>query len=256
MTDVGMLPAEHLRWFAAERAAFGRALEDGDLDAPVPGCPGWRLRELAAHLGGVHRWARLAVLAAPSSDQDPAPKTRAALAEHPVPSERAALVDWFDDGGAELEQTLRRTDPGTPCWTMAPPAVAAFWMRRQAHETAMHRWDAQRSRGAPDPIDPALAADGIAEVMDMVFPRQVRLGRQPPLTHSLRVEVAGGADYTLAGDGTAPGSNLAPADATVTGPPEALLLLLWKRTTLDDPRISLTGSRDAAAEVVAAHITP
>jgi uncharacterized protein (TIGR03083 family) len=252
VTDNGMQPGEHLRWLAAERAAFGRMLEDGDLTAPVPSCPDWRLRELAAHLGGVHRWARLAVLAGPASDQDPTPRARAALAEHPVPSERAALVGWFDDGGAELERTLRETDPGTPCWTIAPPAVAAFWMRRQAHETAMHRWDAQRSCGTPEPIDPALAADGVAEVAEMVFPRQVRLGRQSPLAHGLRVEIAGGPAYTLAGDGTAPG----PADATVTGPPEALLLLLWRRTTLDDPRVRLTGSRDAAVEVLGAHITP
>lgn len=251
MSDDAMQPGEHLRWFAAERAAFGRVLEDGDLDAPVPGCPGWRLRELAAHLGGVHRWARLAVLAAPGPGEDPTPRAGAALAERPVPSERAALVDWFEDGGAELERTLRETDPTMPCWTMAPPEVAGFWMRRQAHETAVHRWDAQRSAGTPTPIDPALAADGVAEVVDMVFPRQVRLGRQRPLGLGLRVQIDGGAAYTLAGDGTAPG----PVGATVTGPPEALLLLLWKRTTLDDPRISLTGSRDAAVEVLGARIT-
>lgn len=248
MADDGMLAAEHLRWFGAERAAFGRVLEDGDLDAPVPSCPDWRLRELAAHLGGVHRWTRLTVLAGQGSDGDPKP---AALVEHPVPSERPALVDWFEDGGAELERTLAETDPGAPCWTLAPPAVVGFWMRRQAHETALHRWDAQRSAGTPKPIDPALAADGVAEVVDVMFPRQVRLGRLRPLVHGLRVEIAGGAAYTLAGDGTAPG----PADATVAGPPEALLLLLWKRTTLDDPRISLTGSQDAAVEVLGAPIT-
>ena len=40
-----------------------------------------------------------------------------------------------------------------------------FWTRRQAHEAAVHRWDAQNALGAPAPaaIDSKLAADGIDE---------------------------------------------------------------------------------------------
>ena len=30
---------------------------DGDLDRPVPTCPGWTFRQLATHLGRGHRWA-------------------------------------------------------------------------------------------------------------------------------------------------------------------------------------------------------
>lgn len=241
-----MRPEDHLRWLAAERAAFARVLQDGDLAAPVPGCPSWHLAELTAHLGAVHRWARQVVeTAAPASD------------DHPAPTDRAALADWFDEGGAALERTLRGIEPDTPCWTIAPPAVAAFWMRRQAHETSLHRWDAQSSQGTPDPIDSALAADGVAEVAEAMFPRQVRLGRQPPLTRSLRIEVPGAGTYTVAGDGVSDGTASAqPADATVTGTAEALLLLLWKRITLDDPRISVAGSRAAAHAVLGARITP
>ncbi|WP_037065846.1 maleylpyruvate isomerase family mycothiol-dependent enzyme [Pseudonocardia acaciae] len=241
-----MRPDEHLGWLAAERAAFARVLRDGDLAAPVPGCPSWHLAELTAHLGAVHRWARQVVETGATASND-----------HPAPAGRTALADWFDEGGAALERTLRGIEPDTPCWTIAPPAVAAFWMRRQAHETSLHRWDAQSSQGTPDPIDPALAADGVAEVAEAMFPRQVRLGRQPPLTRSLRVEVPDAGAYTVAGDGTAaPGPDSQPADVTVTGPAEALLLLLWKRTTLDDPRISVTGSPAAAHAVLGARITP
>ncbi len=42
----------HLR---ADSARFIDLLEAGPLDAPVAACPGWDLRGLATHLGGVHR---------------------------------------------------------------------------------------------------------------------------------------------------------------------------------------------------------
>ncbi len=54
----------------------------------------------------------------------------------------------------------------------------------------------------------------------------------------------------------APASRTRPADATVTGPADALVLLLWGRLPLDDPRLTVTGSRDAAAAVLSADIVP
>jgi uncharacterized protein (TIGR03083 family) len=241
MTAGTARPDEYLHWFAAERAAFRQVLETGELDAPVPGCPGWDLAALTAHLGGIHRWARLAVLTGPDSG------------EYPAPEGREALVHWFEEGAAALEHVLRDTEPEKPCWTIAPPATAAFWIRRQAQETAIHRWDAQSSQGQPEPLDPALAADGVAEVVDMFYPRQVRLGRQAPLTHSLRIEVTGGPTHTLA---ERPNLSTELVDATITGPAEALLLLLWKRTSLEDARLRLSGSAAAAREILGAHITP
>ena len=46
-------------------------------------------------------------------------------------------------------------------------------------------------------------------------------------------------------------------DATVSGPAEAVLLLLVApRSTLDDPRLTVSGSRAAADAVLAAALTP
>lgn len=45
-------------WLAALRAdgaAFHTAVENGDLDADVPTCPGWTLRNLAFHVGAVYQ---------------------------------------------------------------------------------------------------------------------------------------------------------------------------------------------------------
>lgn len=231
----------HLEQAVADVAA---TLETGDLDAPVPGCPPWRLTDLAHHLGGVHRWARGAVLGDPPGAREPAD----------APTERSALVAWFSDGADALVATLRDTDPGTPCWTFGPrPHTAAFWFRRQAHETAAHAGDAAASQGATRPYGTELALDGIDETVGVFFPRQVRLGRIAPLAHALAVQTDEGDRWVFAGDGTAGLDGQPPdrVDGTVSGPAEALLPLLWHRIPLDDARVSVSGDRRAVETVLA-----
>ena len=109
----------------------------------------------------------------------------------------------------------------------------------------MHRWDLGTALGRDLGYPAALAADGVDEVVTMFFPRQVRLGRIPPLTRSLAVVAATARRWTLHGDGT--GEPTGPADAAVSGPADALVLLLWGRVGLDDPRLTVTGSAEAAA---------
>jgi len=67
----------------------------------------------------------------------------------------------------------------------------------------LHRWDLATAIGQPADLDPGLANDGIDEGGTMFFPRQVRLGRQPPLTDTVAV-VDAGSDrrWVLEGDGT------------------------------------------------------
>lgn len=217
-------------------------LETGDLDAPVPGCPGWRLTDLAHHLGGIHRWARSAVA-------DGRPEERS----FDGPADRAPLVDWFRAGAADLADTLRAADPDAPCWTFGPPRTTTFWLRRQAHETVLHALDAAASQGVVVPLQPDVALDGIDEIVTMFFPRQVRLGRTAPPPVSLELTPDEGGRWVVEGAG--PGADPEPA-ATVTGPAEAVLLLLWHRIDLDDPRLTISGSRDAADAVLAVALTP
>jgi uncharacterized protein (TIGR03083 family) len=229
-----LTPDAYLAHLGRACDAFAARLVTGDLHAAVPDCPGWTLTDLAHHLGGVHRWAWTAVV-----EGRPGPETADA------PTDRAALVGWFRDGAAALLDTLGATGPTTPCWTFGPrPHVAAFWFRRQAHETVLHARDA----GAAGPLDPALAVDGVDEVVTMFFPRQRRLGRTAPLPAALGLTSTEGGRWVLGRDGD--------PDATVSGPAEALLLLLWHRIGLDDPRLAVSGSRAAADAVLAAALTP
>lgn len=242
MARAPLTPPEYLAHLEQAVADVVAVLETGDLEAPVPGCAPWRLTDLAHHLGGIHRWARTAVV-----ENRPGDET-----VDDAPTHRDALVAWFREGADALGATLQGTDPDTPCWTFGPPRTAAFWLRRQAHETAVHAGDAAASQGADRPYRAELALDGIDEIVGMFLPRQVRLGRVPSLPAALEVRPTEGGRWVLAGDGPLADA----ADATVSGPAEALLLLLWRRATLDDPRLAVSGDRAAAAAVLGAALTP
>jgi uncharacterized protein (TIGR03083 family) len=252
-------PAEGLAATTRYVGSIRSVLATGDLDAPVPQCPGWDLRRLAWHLGDIHRWVRGALVEGHPDTVTP-----------DGPSARPALLDWFDQGAGQLLELLAGSDPDAPCWTFGPrPGTVRFWLRRQAHEHAIHAVDAHASRSAPAGgvrIDPTLALDGIDEVAAMFFPRQVRLGRTAPLERSLAIAATDGAGFVriLAGDGTQPlgtqplgtqplGTR---PEAEVRGPAEVLYLLLWGRTGLDDHRLELVGAPEAARSVLAAALVP
>jgi uncharacterized protein (TIGR03083 family) len=223
-------------------SSFASVLDDGDLEAAVPACPGWTLRELADHLGGVHHWARHAVVEGnPQGSTEPAPR------------ERADLAAWYRGNAERLVRTLAETPEDAPVWSFGPePHTAAFWRRRQVHETTMHLWDAQASQGRRTELDPAVALDGLDEVAHVFYPRQVHLGRTAPLPAGLRLEATDAADHPgiALGDGPA---------VTLEGPAATLLLLLWHRVDLDEAGergVRVDGDRAQVAHLLDHAITP
>jgi uncharacterized protein (TIGR03083 family) len=203
---------------------FAAVISDAELDAPVTFCPGWTLRDLGIHLGGVHRWAAHAVVKGN-------PNTEAAVGPG---NGRRELVDWYVHQASNLVHVLTETPIGAPAWTLDDrDPTAGFWRRRQVHETVMHTWDAEQAVREPRAIDPRLAWDGVLEVKDVIYPRQLRLGRVATLPHAVRLvatDVPG--DVTL-GEGEA---------FVVRKKAETLLRLLWHRADPDaeavDPRAS------------------
>jgi uncharacterized protein (TIGR03083 family) len=136
----------------------------GRLDAPIPSCPEWVMADLIAHIGVVHRHKEHIV--------------RKGLTENPgvdeamyPPEDEADLVPWYAEGLDLLLDTLESADPDTPVWTFhAPEQTVSFWHRRMAHETAVHRVDAQLGAGTePTKMGPDLAVDGLDEVLGPVF---------------------------------------------------------------------------------------
>jgi uncharacterized protein (TIGR03083 family) len=160
-------------WLAALRAegdAFRTALSTGTpLDVPVPTCPGWQLGDLAWHLSLVYGWVSGHVARGVTDRPADRPDT-------PLPAGVDPVVAWTD-AFTDLVATLDAVDPELPAWNWAPQAKkAGFWHRRMAHETAIHRWDAQMAGGLSEPIEAKLASDGVTEVLDSWLPAGRRSG--------------------------------------------------------------------------------
>ncbi len=152
-------------WLASlreEAAAFQLAVAEAELDSAVPSCPGWTIADLVAHLGGLYGQVRAHVGRGVAT----APEL-----ERPTPPAGVDLVDWWNQQYTELLALLEQLDPDLPAWNWAPASkTVSFWSRRMAHETAVHRWDAQFATINAEPIETKLALDGIAEVLDTWLP--------------------------------------------------------------------------------------
>ena len=73
------------------------------------------------------------------------------------------------DACAMLISELEATPASTAVWTwFESDHTAGFVARRSAHELAVHRYDAQSSRGICTPVPAELASDGIDEVLDVL----------------------------------------------------------------------------------------
>lgn len=220
------------------------------LPGTIPTCPGWTVRDLLLHTGGVHRWAATVVGEARQGPID-VDEPYDIVAELPDDDD---LVDWFRVGNAELVRTLEKAPADLRCWQFLPaPSPLGFWARRQAHETTVHRVDADAATGcgASAPVDPEFAADGIDELVTcFVSGRDRRLrGRRPTRLrlHATDVDAAWlvriGPDLPRAERVT----GHEPADAIVSGDAAALYLALWNRA----PWTGLTVTGDGAAAAIA-----
>ncbi|CAG6393705.1 maleylpyruvate isomerase family mycothiol-dependent enzyme [Streptomyces cocklensis] len=209
----------------------------------VPTCPGWTTGDLVRHTGTVHRWAARIV----------AERLAGPVPEDPMPEEPtgAALPPWFLDGHARLIATLRAAGQGTDCWTVLPAASPlAFWARRQAHETAVHRVDAESARGGElSTLDPVFAADGIDELLTGFHARpRSRVRAEHPRTLRVRPTDADAAWTVRLSADAAPRTERSadgPADCELTGRAQDLYLMLWNRLPLD--AATLTGDAALAA---------
>ena len=223
---------DYLNAIERECAAFAVALGNG-AERDVPSCPGWRVADLAVHLGVIHRWATEMVRSRASEPL----RDREQL--FGVDPDDPALVEWFEQGTRELVGVLRSSPADAPVWTWTPERSVRFWTRRQAHEAAIHRWDAQgalRVR-APQPIDAVLAADGIDEWLGVfAASRSRRTSARMGLGESFHfhcTDEQGEWVVRFEGPDIDVRSEHAKADVAVRGSASDLLLFLWGRKSTE-----------------------
>ncbi|MEU8433137.1 maleylpyruvate isomerase family mycothiol-dependent enzyme [Streptomyces sp. NPDC029216] len=228
---------EYVEMLAREGELLADEAERAGTDAVVPTCPEWRVADLLRHTGAVHRWAAGYVA---DGLLEPAPFPQAPELAG------AELLAWFREGHAELVRVLTEAPEELRCWTFLPtaaPSPLAFWARRQAHETTVHRFDAQSARGvAFDAVSPEFAEDGVDELLTGFHarPRSRVRTEQPKL---VRVRAADtGAVWTVhlskEPARTVRGDTDDPADCELTGEASWLYAALWNRLPLTGPGVT------------------
>lgn len=196
------------------------------LDSPVRACGSWRVADLLWHVGEVHRfWTSMALSGTSSKGQH----------QRDERPEEMDMIAWYEAGVQRLVAVLSSLSPEQPCWTWAGPQTIEWLIRRMAHETTIHAWDALWAAGLQPRISPELASDGIDEFMYVMTPL-VREG-QPIVGGSVHVHCTDvdGEWLLVPGDGLELRVTREHAKGSVAlrGPAVDILLVLWRRMPVD-----------------------
>lgn len=236
-----MKPGDYLRAIRADGQAVLDAGSRG-LEPPVPTTPGWTVRDVIAHLGQVHRHKTRIVQ---QRITDGAPDFASF-----APPEDVDLLAWFAEGLNDMVEVFEATDPSTPVFTWHDPDQSVgFWIRRMAHETVIHRVDAELGHGSHTPVDHELGADGIDEVLEVFmsgYPPWAEVERSRVVVRLVSERRQWQVRF-LSWSGTSPHSGRTFEDepgiefdgdhgkpgAVIRGPGDALDLFLWGRGSAD-----------------------
>lgn len=222
--------SEYVDAFRREGAALVDAAAVAGVDASVPACPDWTVNDLCGHVGRLHRWAVQIISERPAD-----PTNFWKQLEFP---QGPAAIDFVAEGYAALAAMLTATGAAEPCWSWTDDRTVGFWARRQAHELAVHRWDAQAAAGTTAPIDRALAADGIQELFDIL---PFRPGGAPTgngeTIHLHCTDGDGEWLVRLAPAGVTVVNEHAKGDVAARGSASDLLLMMWGRIPVDEVEV-------------------
>jgi uncharacterized protein (TIGR03083 family) len=177
--------SQYLSAIETESIRFREVLADAQPESPVPTCPAWNAFDLLHHLTETQAHWAWVVANRPKNPEDRPETPGSARA-----TSYADALAAFDQASAGLAAALRDADPADPAWTWSKDQTVGFILRRQAHEALIHRLDAElTTSGHFSDLDPALAADGVEEVLDVMFGGCPEWGEFSPLPHYIRVEL-------------------------------------------------------------------
>lgn len=231
----------YLQRFEADSARIADIVPRG-LETAVPFLGDWTVRDLVAHVGAVYAFANANLIAQATEVTSPGSVGAAPDDEQ--------LIAWFLERREVLQQSLRSADLAAEGWTFAGMRPGSFWVRRMAHETAVHLWDAETALGAATAMDPAMAKDGIDEYADISLRHSSsRPDRTYPdsTLHLHCTDTEGEWMFARDEDGSVVVTEEhGKGDAAVRGTAESLLLWVWGRPVAAD-QLQIFGDEDVAA---------
>jgi uncharacterized protein (TIGR03083 family) len=217
-------------FIAATEREGGAVLAAGKagLDAPVPTCEGWTVADILGHLGRVHR--SVSEIIERRSQEIPA-------VEIPKPPAGDAVLGFFEEGLDRVVAALASIGPDEPVYSWSGEGSGRFYLRRMAHEIAVHRFDAEAAHGTPAPFDPEMSVDGIDEFYEVLVPFALRRWPRPLPAGSLHLHRTDGpGEWLIRGvDGAIVATNEhAKGDAAVRASASDLFRFVWNRGRGDE----------------------
>jgi uncharacterized protein (TIGR03083 family) len=217
---------DHMLELGSAMSRFAELVGMASGDESVPVCEPWTVRDLTTHLGTIHRWAAATVL---SGQRLP----------EPVPLVTEPIVEWYAGTATALLSALQAVSPDEPVPNFSyVDERAAFWRRRQMHETTVHAVDAAQALGLEEhdwAVSRSVAADGVDEVLQVFFPRMTARRQRPDVRSRIRLVATDTDESWLVAPGNGdlgPPLQLHPSldsDGSVSGTVADLYLGLWKR---------------------------
>ncbi len=150
--------SEHLDVVVDQASALAVAARRSGPDVAVPATPEWTMAKLVKHTGTTHRWAQTAI----TTTEFPDPSGL----DLGLPERESDFPDWLEAGARAFRAALGAADPADACWSWGADGHVRFWSRRMAHETVIHRWDAESVSGTQEPIAAGVACDAVNERLE------------------------------------------------------------------------------------------
>jgi hypothetical protein len=148
---------------------------------------------------------------------------------------------------------LKRPERKTWSWHHSDNTVD-FWFRRMAHETVIHRIDAELACSSVTTIPEDLALDGVDEVLDFLPLLGSWQGAPNQAFGIVSISALGSKQVTHWDlEFTAEYAKVSKAESvnplarlTISGTPEAMDLYLWGRINSSDSRVTISGDGEDA----------
>jgi uncharacterized protein (TIGR03083 family) len=213
----------------------------------VPWSDRWSVNTVARHVAGSHH-----VVAQIIEDRPTADFGRFDGLGRPAKGD-PGFPAWFAAGTEALVAQCRLTPSAETAWTPHPAVgdTVGYWKRHMAHETLVHRWDAEAGAGTTGPaMDPEVAVDALDEHLDLSVLATRAIHRSPagPVVRIACTDADRDwyLDLTEAGGRTLHGE---PVDVAMTlhGTAEGLLLLLWGRLDAERAGVDVEGDPEVLA---------